>query len=145
MPAPSDLFKNVDLTLRDLSLRDIRSQLENCVASGIVPDDAKVRILLSDGRRWCVGKILTFFGVNDEPVIYLFPVPEEIKAVNEAMELMAKASCRRAAVGQKCGTCPDLAICKPMARITEKVREEFGSEKPADLPGQQKFPFAEDV
>jgi len=80
---------------------------------------------------------------DDEPVVFMFPAPENIEAVNKATELMAKASCEKAAAGQKCGTCPDLATCGPMARITEKAQEEFGGGKPADIPGQQKFPFAE--
>ena len=83
----------------------------------------KLRIVLSDGRKWCVGKIL---GVaNDrtgEATAYMFPVPENIESLNALSKLMTMMTCEKAAKGQECGSCPDLPTCPQMKAVDESLK-----------------------
>ena len=113
----------MNMELKDLSLDEVVEQLTKLKSMHPKADFWKLRIALSDGRKWCVGKILGI--TNDrtgEATAYMFPVPENIESLNALSKLMALMTCEKAAKGQKCGSCPDLATCPQMKTIDESFR-----------------------
>ena len=113
----------MSMELKDLSLDEVVEQLTKLKDMHKKADFWKLRIVLSDGRKWCVGKIL---GVaNDktgEATAYMFPVPENIESLNALSKLMAVLTCEKAAKGQECGSCTDLPTCPQMKAIDESLR-----------------------
>ena len=101
--------------LKDLSLDEVVEQLTKLKEMHPKADFWKLRIVLSAGRKWCVGKIL---GVADdktgEATAYMFPAPENIGSLNALSRLMTMLTCEKAAKGQECGSCPDLPSCRQM-------------------------------
>lgn len=112
----------MNLTLHDLKLGDIITQLTALQNQGY--NEWKVRILYSDGRKSCVGKILAV-GSGDDGTIALFPVPEDIENINSVSKLMAMLSCDDAMKGQECGSCPKLPTCEITARIDGSMHAAF--------------------
>ena len=106
----------MNMELKDLSLGEIIEQLTILQNQGC--GDWKVRIVNRDGHRSCIGKILGA-GRKDGGTIALFPVPEDIGCINALTKMMAMMSCDKAAKGQDCNTCPNLAICEHMKRFDE--------------------------
>ena len=113
----------MNMGLKDLSLDEVVEQLTKLKDMHQKADFWKLRIVLSDGRKWCVGKIL---GVaNDktgEATAYMFPVPENIGALNALSKLMTMMTCEKAAKGQECGSCPDLPTCPQMKAVDESFK-----------------------
>lgn len=106
----------MNMELKDLSLDEIIDQLTRLRDSGC--GGWKVRVIHRDGRRSCVGKIIGAGG-KDGGTVALFPVPEDIGCINALTKMMAMMSCDKAAEGQDCNTCPDLATCEHMKRFDE--------------------------
>ena len=113
----------MNMGLKDLSLDEVVEQLAKLKEIHPKADFWKLRIVLSDGRKWCVGKIL---GVaNDktgEATAYMFPVPENIESLNALSRLMTMLTCEKAAKGQECVSCPDLPAFPQMKAVDESFR-----------------------
>ena len=118
----SSVFQGMDMTLKDLTLDEIIEQLTRLKSLDPNVKTWKVRIAHSNGVKLCVGKILGIAGQGTEGTAYLFPVPENIGTLNAISDMMAMMTCDKAANGQKCGTCPDLATCQQMKMTTESFR-----------------------
>lgn len=106
----------MNLELKDLSLGEIVEQLTMLQNQGC--GDWKVRIVNRDGHRSCIGKIIGIGG-KDGGTVALFPVPEDIGHINALTKVMTMMCCDKAAKGQSCGTCPDLATCEHIKTIDE--------------------------
>lgn len=122
----------MSMELKDLSLDEVVDQLTKLKSMHRKADFWKLRIVLSTGQKWCVGKIIGI--ANDktgEATAYMFPVPENIGSLNALSKLMTMMTCDKAAKGQECGSCPDLPTCPQMKSIDESFRRmaEGGKEK----------------
>lgn len=113
----------MNMELKEMSLDEVVEQLTKLKAMNPKADFWRLRIVLSDGRKWCVGKILGL--ANDrtgEATALMFPVPENIGTLNALSKMMTTMTCEKAAKGQECGSCPDLPTCPQMKAIDESFR-----------------------
>lgn len=98
--------------------------------------EANGETVLIDGSS-SVGKVLGMgSGCTKSFVAVMFPVPENIEAVNEWVSNYVVNICPRAKAGQKCGTCDQLVNiknrCEYLEEADRKAREHFSEKDKSD-------------
>lgn len=123
----------MNMELKDMTLDEVVGQLERLRSTDPATKDWKIRIAWSTGRRSCVGKIIGIADGNGSGTAYMFPVPEDIGAINSLTRLTVRLSCDKAAEdGRGCGTCPDAGDCEILKRIEGSYKALFEGGKEDD-------------